>query len=374
MITLKDFDHLIDDPRVRFMYSTIHGREIVTICYMIADSDFWKLPMATECRGIVFDVETQQCICRPFEKFFNVGERAETMKNSLDFTDCYIYEKRDGSMITPVFIDDVLYFKSKKSFSSDVAVKATKLLTENVIAICHALDDMGYTPIFEFTHQEHQIVIDYGDIDHFTLLAARKMEDGEYMQYVQLKKMAGLYNVPIIKEYTRQYCSSTTDKLTVEEMFQQMDNIKNFEGYVLHLSNGIRVKQKCAWYLLNHYIMTDMRERDIVRCIVEETIDDIKSHLSSQDKDLSPVLEIERRVVDSLDSLRMSTESLLTDILRCSSRKDAALMYNDHPCFSLAMKLYDKKDPRYKEFWIKKHLNDYSLRTIYNLSFDKSDT
>jgi len=363
MITLKDFDHLRNDPRVRFMETELYGHRLTTICYMIADSDFWSLPLALECRGIVFDNETGHCVCRPLEKFFNVGERADTQKHLLDFDNCQIFEKRDGSMVTPVFLDGKLFWKSKKSFSSDVAIKAANTATEGVETLSHLFYSMGYTAIFEYTHPEHQIVIDYGSDPRFTLLAARHNDTGEYLPYTALKTFATFYKENCIQCYTH--------TLSVDAMFEQMETIKDFEGYVVQLANGIRVKQKSSWYLKMHVIMTALRERDIAKAVIDETLDDIKSMISAEGKDLAPVIEIENRVVLGIENMRIETEQLVKQFESLETRKDIAMTYRDHSMFSLAMKLYDGKEPDYKKTWVDRYLQDFNLRTIYNTSFNQ---
>ena len=51
-----------------------------------------------ECRGIKFGLDGH-IIARPFHKFFNVGEREETLPNNLDFSaDHTVFTKLDGSM------------------------------------------------------------------------------------------------------------------------------------------------------------------------------------------------------------------------------------------------------------------------------------
>src|SRR5258708_3654964 len=55
-----------------------------------------------DCRGLKFDIETGECVTKPYHKFKNVGESLETMPQSIDWTQPHwILEKLDGSMLTP---------------------------------------------------------------------------------------------------------------------------------------------------------------------------------------------------------------------------------------------------------------------------------
>jgi RNA ligase len=359
MITLSDFNDLKSDPRIRFKTEVVDGVTVTIVCYMIADSDLWSQPLALETRGIAFN-ESGQCISRPLHKFFNVGERPETQPNVLDFEHAVLFEKRDGSMLVPVIINDKVFWKSKKSFFSDVAIKAQSTATQNIIDLSVHLINAGYTPIFEFTHPEHQIVIDYGNLPTFTLLAARSVETGEYLDYATLMDVTsayGVYLIPIIPG----------DSL---ELIADLDTIKNFEGYVVRHPDGTWTKAKSRWYLLNHRIMTELRERDIAIAVLEETIDDIKSSVSAQGLSLDPILEVEHRVVLELEELIIDTKTLVDLIKLEPTQKDAALKYRTHPNFGLAMSAFKGSEPDFKKAWKSRYWKqNYSLRVVYNQNF-----
>lgn len=361
MMKLSDFKHLINDPRVKFKTELVDGQELTIICYMIADSKLWELPLATECRGITFD-EQGECISRPLHKFFNVGEREETQLNNLDFSQAEFIEKRDGSMLIPVSINSKIHWKSKKSFFSDVAIKANETAPHAVLELSKSLIATGYTPIFEFTHPEHQIVIDYGIAPKFVLIAVRNNKTGEYLSIVQQQSIANFYGVESIQKYMG-------DK-TPNEMIADLDTVRNFEGWVVRHANGVWTKAKSKWYLINHRIMTEMRERDIAIAVIEEMVDDIKSMIVAEGKDIAPILEIENRVVQQLEEIIRETELLASKLSATASRKEAA-EYRQEKYFGLAILMYDSKEPDYKKFFMKNCLKlDFSLRVIYNQSFN----
>lgn len=364
MITLKDFEHLRQDPMVKFKTETINGQNFTIICYMIADQDFWKKPMATDCRGIVFDEKSGFCKVRPLHKFFNVGERQETQQHILDFNHASYFEKRDGSMLTPMLLGGKIFWKTKKSFTSEVAISAAKNASPKLEEFCRQMIYGGFTPIFEYTDQQHQIVIDYGDTPKFVLLAARNIYNGIYMPFDSLKHHALMHGIELIGKYPN---------MTPEAMFEEMKTIKNFEGYVVHLSNGQWVKQKSDWYLKNHVIMTSLRERDCAQAVIDETIDDLKSSVSIEGKDIQPLVDIETKVVQEIDTIKVKTELLLKEIKAFSDRKSAAVAHSKNENFSLAMKLYDGKEPDFKKAWVSRHLKDYSLKTVYNKSFGSDE-
>lgn len=361
MIKLSDFNHLRNDPRIKFKTELVDGQSLTIISYMIADSKLWTLPLATECRGITFN-EQGECISRPLHKFFNIGEREETLIHNVDFTDADFIEKRDGSMLIPVSINSKIHWKSKKSFFSDVAVKANQTAPDNVLLLAKEGIAVGYTPIFEFTHPEHQIVIDYGNQPKFVLIAIRNTQTGEYLSMYQQQTIANLYGVESIQKAPGNKSS--------DEMIAELETVRNFEGWVVRHKNGMWTKAKSKWYLINHRIMTEMRERDIALAVIEETVDDIKSMIVTEGKGITPILEIENRVVKQLESIMLETEALAAKLKATTSRKEAA-EYRHEKYFGLAILMYDGKEPDYKKYFVKNCLKvDFSLRVIYNQSFN----
>lgn len=360
MIKLQDFNHLRNDKRIKFKTELVDGQELTIVSYMIADPELWKLPLALETRGITFNSDGE-CISRPLHKFFNIGENEQTQKHRLKFYNSVFLEKRDGSMLIPVLINNKIFWKSKKSFYSDVAVKAAECATFDILNFSRTLLNMGYTPIFEFTHPEHQIVIDYGKQAKFVLIAARHVQSGGFMSIKSQEIICAAHRVDCIRRYGD----------NAFQMLNELDSQVDFEGYVIRHPDGMWTKAKSKWYLINHRIMTEIRERDIALAVAEECIDDIKSSIVAQGMDITPVLEIEQRVVEQLKLIIEGTELLCTLIKAQPTQKDAALKYKDNVFFSLAMLLSRDKEPNYVDFWKKHSLKvDYSLRVVYNKSFN----
>lgn len=310
-----------------------------------------------------FCAETGICLSRPFEKFFNVGEREDTQLHRLCFKKARVFEKRDGSMITPARINGKIFLKTKKSFYSDVARIANNVATKNLLKFCDVCIDQRITPIFEFTHPDCQIIIDYGNQPEFILLAGRNIDTGEYIEINDLASIANHYDIPVIKEFN----------LSVDEIIEQKKVLTNFEGYVVVLADGRRVKIKTDWYLRNHNLKAKLRVRDVAKAIADEAIDDIKSILSLEGNDLTPIEEIEKIVVEQIEQIRRDTEILLDQIRAQPSRKQAAAKFCDNVNFSLAMKLLDNKEVDYVKVWKTRYLKQFSLQNIYNKNFKVHD-
>lgn len=356
---LSDFDQLRNHPMIRFKVEEVNGVPIGIISYMISDKELWENDLALEARGIAFDVLTGQCICLPLNKFFNVGESTDTQTDLIkdQFVECF--EKRDGSMVTPVLVNGKLFWKTKKSFFSDVAVLAQSMVPDNVTELAWYCQLFKLTPIFEFTHPDSRIVLDYSGEPNFTLIAIRDTVNGKYLSWEKVESIAKLHeNVPTVKKYEK----------TWSEILDDVDNKKDIEGYVLVLKDGRRVKIKTKWYLDMHHTMTDLRERDAVEAILNETIDDMKSLLSSQGMDLTVIEELESLVATEIASIREEVNAI---IMSCSNKsiKEVAIEMKGHPLFSLIMSEKRGKEADYSTYWKRNRLQDFSLRCIFNKGF-----
>jgi RNA ligase len=361
---LSDLNPFRNDPMIKFKEEIVDGKSYTIVAYMIGNKELWDTPLADETRGITFETDTGKCVSRPFKKFFNVGERADTdpVSVSRDFVECY--EKRDGSMLTPIITDNGnIIFKTKKSFFSDVANTANLSIPFRVDALSrNCLVYYDSTPIWEFTHPDHKIVIDYPPRVRWTLLAIRDNVSGEYFPYEAVQAIAEIHGCSVIPRL----------QMTWDEIQRSIENDKGIEGYVLLLKDGRRAKYKTAWYLSMHRTMTELRVRDVAEAVVNETIDDMKSLVASQGKDIAPLEAIENQVAHELQWLRnevnVASQSFIGETF-----KDIALALKGNHLFSLIMSEMRGKEPNYIDFWKRNYLKTYSLRVVYNPSFSKDE-
>ena len=237
---LAQLNHLRDDYRIEFKEETVNGKKFTIVSHVAADGELWKKPLAKEACGITFN-ERGDCVCRPFEKFFNVNETDDTRISKLDFDGAILTKKYDGIMITPVLVGDKVVFKSKDSFSSDVAKTANRAASTKLKEFCETLLVQGITPIFEFMHPKHRNVIDYGARPHFVLIGARRMDDGTY---VDIDRLELKYDVPcgVVRRL----------KVDIGAMMHAIDNSTSEAGFVVVFANGERVEFKTKWYVNAH--------------------------------------------------------------------------------------------------------------------------
>jgi len=357
---LSDFDCFRDDPMIKFKEEVVEGISYTTIAYMIGNKELWDHPLSRETRGITFETISGKCVSRPFAKFFNVGEREEVSAAIVKANMVEVYEKRDGSMLTPIITNSGnIFFKTKKSFYSDVANKANSVITGNISTFCRiCLGIYNSTPIFEFTHPDHRIVLSYPGENCFTLLAIRNNDSGDYLEYDTMKSFATEYGIPIIKKL----------EMTWDQLQSSVKDDKGIEGYVILLKNGSRAKLKTAWYLEQHILRTQLRVRDIAQAVVDETIDDFKSSFSLAGLPIDEIEKIEEQVTNEISRIRSDVISAAQGFIG-ETFKDAAIALKGSKYFSLVMSELRGKEPNYIEFWKKNFLNSYSLNSLLNKNF-----
>jgi hypothetical protein len=205
----------------------------------------------------------------------------------------------------------------------------------------------GFTPIYEFTHPDHSIVLDYGSTGEFKLLAARSM-------------MTGVYITPDRVGVT------DFGKMTPDQIKTDIENKKDFEGYVVVFNDYSRVKWKTKWYLEMHHMVTEVRERDIADAVISETVDDIKSLASSKGKDITVIEQIEDRVVSQLADIEGKVYALADKIKAEPTKKDAALKYCRDTYFKDAVRVTDGREPDFKGMWKKLYRDEFKLRTVFS--------
>ncbi len=371
-----------DQHEIRF---TVNEFGFTIVCYAVAFAETFhseNRKCARECRGITFDPKGN-IHSRPLHKFFNIGECEETQNNivepHLNKKSLHrVMDKRDGSMVHPVFVNGNIMLKTKKSFTSDVAKAATEFMRsddeeQEIESFCHDCLMSGFTPIFEFTAPTNRIVLLY-EKPELRLLHVRNTVTGEYVK--NLKKFCldvGYYRIQSTDEYN---VSSFSSKF----LKNSLENDTEKEGYVIQFNNGEMVKGKTKWYLDLHHSAVFLRERDIAEMVINETIDDFKSFLNSAGttkdendlpfKQLKAVENIEHSVMEDIRKIEEEIDEAfskanLTATSSKEERKAYAIAHNREKWFKAVMAKVDGKEFDVGEYFLKNILkNKFSLHQI----------
>lgn len=227
------------------------------------------IPETIACRGLITNFENE-IIARPFEKFFNLGERNINLpKESFK-----VFEKMDGSLGIVYFIEKKPFIATRGSFNSKQAIKANEILKQYK----NLKLNPDYTYLLEIIYPENRIVVDYGKEEKLVLLAIIE---------TKTRKELPLQDVgfPIVKHYDGIKDISKLKALALE----------NKEGFVVKFENGFRVKVKFEEYLRLHKLMTQvsnksiwesLKNKDTIEEILENVPDEFYNYVKKTKADL----------------------------------------------------------------------------------------
>lgn len=375
MLTLQTMHRYLDEfEAVRFIED--RNKDVTIVSYMVDDVRLWEQPFGREARGSAFDTKTGECLCRPFAKFFNYHEHAESEKaairQAIDSGSAVFYKKIDGSMLTPVICPGgAIWWKTKKTFDSDMAIDVDRMMDrrKELRNWCTHQLQIGNTPIFEFTSPDYPIVINYGSTVGLTLLAVRDAE-GNYIPLNEVPEPP----TDVVEEVH----FSNFDELT-----HAMQSVEGEEGWVCHIKNGqdeMLVKFKTAWYLQRHRAL-DLRERDVAMSVINDTYDDDRGVYIEMGVDPTVTDAIASRVRDDVISIQRKVSEATREIFQssCVDRKDTAKYVSDHfpelmaPVMDTLFGTGQRVDKWIKRTWELQFRNGYNLRSVSNPTFGQDE-
>lgn len=291
---IYDIGDVIDIVQSRDEFMISDRGDYTVIDYTVAFADtfppidetnamtYYNTSVMREFRGLVFCSHTGKILRRPYHKFFNYGEREET--KSVKFRDlCSIYTKLDGSMISPFITQDRVIHWGTRKVAADFEASVVQWLQEqDKIAIyrdfARDVIDTGLTPIFEWMSPDNRIVVDYRETD-LVLTGIRNMNSGDYIDVFTIDVVGALYNIPTVNTTKNKFSS-------MEDLSKVVYSMDNEEGYVLEFSGGHRMKVKSDWYCQLHKVKAFFTfEKDVVRIILDNQLDDMLSVLDKNDSD-----------------------------------------------------------------------------------------
>ena len=291
----------------------VDGVTVVIISYQVEMQDTFNGDLAKECRGIVFRKDTGECICRPLHKFFNVGQKSFTDPKYINWDKIqYVGVKSDGSMGTPVLINDKVFWKSKKTFYSDIAIAMQKVYEgwseEDKEELMIVLKN-GYTPIYEYVAPDNQVVIFY-DKPELVYLHDRNIKTGQYNSNAMFLKNPWI-------------------GMTKEEIINYVSDLKDVEGFVFY-DNKHWYKLKTKWYLERHKCLVDLTPKTIANLYLDNSFDDVIGAMKQYGfDDRAQNLkfyynELNKRFGVILDNIQTTLEQLKKEYQGVELRKEIA--------------------------------------------------
>ncbi len=326
----------------------VDGFKISTFNYRLIGYNDFLYPLgedspikAFELRGITFVFNTDGSLYKRFilmNKFFNLNQVEETQFNLIkDIPIKHIYDKCDGSVINFITLPNGrILSKSKMCVDNEQALAAYNIYnsTPAIKEMVSWALDRDIMPIMEYVSPTNRVVLKYKKSD-LILLKFRHLETGEYLDLSIYPKISELNTVK-------------TEKIsTWGDLISQQDVIKDKEGWVITLENGMMIKLKTKWYCDLHHTLTESihREDFLIEKTVKEEIDDV---IGLVDPDDTEVLAIIDSVIQVTTEYIIKTTKIVDSKVKefyekyNGSRKDFVLNYGKKDkYFSYTMSIID---------------------------------
>jgi RNA ligase len=198
-------------------------------------------PTLSRCRGLVYELDTNDIYAIPFSKFWNFGDLAHgAVKENFPPGEPAIYEKVDGSLGIFFFYKGAPIIATRGSFESDQAKWADNWRKKHMFG-CPLHDDRTY--LFEIVYPEDKKVVNY-PYSGLVLLGAIDPNGDEWPpDSIVAQTVLNYFPVKIAKRYEYQ----ELEKLQAQEE-------DNAEGWVAvwYGPPAYRVKIKLEKYVLLH--------------------------------------------------------------------------------------------------------------------------
>ena len=231
--------------------------------------------MRRECRGLIFDGETGEVLSRRYHKFFNHGEKSDSVVDLSKPHD--ILEKLDGSMISPIMLNGGIRWTTKMGIT-EIAMQAEVFVAGHpeYVKFAEEILHEDLTPIFEWCSRQNQIVLDYPE-DKLVLTAMRNNLFGTYEHQVGLEYFGTCYGIPVV--------DSMRVEVPLDKLVEVVRSFEDVEGIVIRFNDGHMVKVKADWYVSLHRAKSlPDNQRDVITLILDEKVDDLYPLLPVEDQ------------------------------------------------------------------------------------------
>lgn len=323
------FDNLMtlcsDDNNTFFFVDTTSSMQskFRIFSYYIASYSEWLKPDALECRGIMFELDDNnnpiRIAARPPKKFFNLFENPFT-ENIKDDQVGLAFKKEDGSLISSFIDKGEVFLKSKGSLFSQQVLDAQKWLYDErrkpLLECLKWYAENGITINMEWVSPDNRIVLTYEE-PRLIILNARHNITGEYIDLEDL-----------VKDQTiNQYMVDNHPFETINELIEEVQELKDQEGYVVYDSKGAEpvFKIKCPWYVHLHSVKSSVSsDKNLWEAVAEGVSDDIKALFETDKASLDRIAKFES-IYKKQFSFVYKTAIDIYNKLRGNSRKDYAI-------------------------------------------------
>lgn len=226
-------------------------------------------PLVQHCRGIIFDAtDDYKIVALPFSKFFNYGE-GNIHYPSAGASIKQIFDKEDGSLGICFHWHDKWHITTRGSLNSDIGVVGQKIFDELVVSEKAVLLPKN-TYLFEIIDPICRIVVKY-DESKLIILGQRNRYTGECF-----------YGGNAIPPWP--YYSHNRHFKSQADMLKWLNTTKGteFEGFVVHFSDGSIFKFKSEDYMRLHRIIAQFTFKRVLEAVQQGEQEEIRKALPEE--------------------------------------------------------------------------------------------
>jgi len=292
-------------------------------------------PVVLECRGLITTNDLVP-VCRPFDRFFNIGEALEITQN-VDISKSDIFEKADGSLVK-MYCYKGLWHVATRGTAFAESVNYTEETFQDLILEalgCNSMDDFrdrmceahrDYTYVLEYTSPKNRVVTPY-TTSELVLLGVRHNATG--------KESSGSTDVKHLADDLKTYChlnvrpAKSYTFTSKEEMMKAVQSLPGLqEGFVCY-DQGKRIKAKSDLYERVHRLRGDNvpTPKRIIELVVTNEVEEYLAYFEEDRKMFQPYM-------DAFDDMVKEAHNLYWKVKSLESQKDFAMAVKDKCYFA----------------------------------------
>lgn len=360
LITLKDMS---DREILCFLYKILSGVSYVqkgNLLLLKYNNSIWHIgwnKFYISCRGKIIDIEKEEIISYPFDKFFNINEVEESKVERIEALIkkskyLYLLDKVDGSTISITKNKNELLVTTNGSFENEQIVYAKKLIEEKYMYFKENILD-NYTYIFEIIYPKDKKVVDYGNDEKLILLAVRDINSGVLLRYDECLDVALKLKIEPVRNF--KYTS-------LDDLIYNAKNMKdaNKEGWILRIitdTEDIIVKIKLDEYLkLHKCLASEINPYNIYDLFINDKLDDILAKSDKPVKDgISKVVNKVVAVINEIEDDLINNLNKAKELFGMSQEEFAQVFLDkNHEKYTVCIELMKH---------IQKNCNSYYTKT-----------
>ncbi len=254
-------------------------------------------------RGNIFNVQTGECVARPFSKFFNLNENDMSQTYRFDWQSPHqFFVKLDGWLGTLYRHDGKYKVASRGSFHSTGAIWGTQWIQDKRIALDEILNDWD-TLVFEIIEPGHRIILDHGEA-RLVILAAFNRHNGIEIERSTVEWIGAYTGIPVVDSVSDMY---------FEKALEIQKTMTGTEGFVVRFQDGRRVKIKTDWYMNIARFLQKLSPISVWTAFKNQTLDAFR-------------LSIPQEIIGTLDQIEIKIkEQYLAETRRAMAYCDAMI-------------------------------------------------